>query len=522
MAVKVFAAIVIGSSETELCIYEYTGKKMMRQIDRLSTRLSLGVDAYSFGRLDPEKVEQLCEVLKDFKRTMSAYKVDGYRLCATSALREIPSADITRDYIEKQTGLHIDIITNSEHRFLDYKSMASAGEVFGEIIRSGTAVVDIGGNSMQVSFFDKDKLVTTQNLPLGRINTGEIYRPCAKNNQHFEALVRSLINNEMAGFSKLYQKEKPTRNLIVLDPDLLDVIRSFARQTDWLQVDESAKVYSLPVEQFDALYSRALEMSTDELSVRFELSADAASLVLQSLIFCKCLLESTGAQMLWVMDVSLCDGMAYDFGIERKLLRIDHNFDEDIVAAARNIAKRYKSGTTHIRHVEALSGEIFDKTRKIHGLSSRERLLLQICAILHNCGKYISLTNVSDCAYNIIMATEIIGLSHRERRIIANVVRYNNQGFQYYNELEDTGVSQQDYLIIAKLTALLRIANALDRTHEQKFEKTQVSLKNGKLVFTVDSAFDVTLEKIALEHQREFFADVFNLEPVIVQKKVTI
>ncbi len=520
MAVKVFAAIVIGSSETELCIYEYTSRKIMRQIDRISTRLSLGVDAYSFGRLDPGKVEQLCQVLKDFKRTMNMYKTDGYRLCATSALREIPSADITRDYIEKQTGLHIDIITNSEHRFLDYKSMASVGEMFGEIIRSGTAIVDIGGNSMQVSFFDKDKLVTTQNLPLGRINTGEIYRPCARNNQHFDALVRSLINHEMAGFSKLYQKEKPTKNLIVMDQDLLDAIRSLCRRGDLQQIEEKGRVYALPAEQFSLLYRQALDMSADELSERFELSADAANLVLQSLIFCACLLENTGAQMLWVPDVSLCDGMAYDFGIEKKLLRQDHNFEEDIVAAARNIAKRYKSGSSHIRHVEYLCCEMFDRTRRIHGLSPRERLLLQICAILHNCGKYISLTNVSDCAYNIIMATEIIGLSHRERRIIANVVRYNNQSFQYYNELEDTGVSRQDYLIIAKLTALLRIANALDRSHEQKFSHTQVTMKPGKLIFTVDSASDVTLEKIALAHQREFFADVFNLEPVIVQKKL--
>ena len=101
MAVKLFAAIVIGSTETEMKIFELSARRGMKEIDCISTRINLGVDAYSKGQLAVEKVKELCQVLKEFKTVMEGYKVDDYRICATSALREIRSALITKDYIEK-------------------------------------------------------------------------------------------------------------------------------------------------------------------------------------------------------------------------------------------------------------------------------------------------------------------------------------------------------------------------------------------------------------------------------------
>ena len=74
-----------------------------------------------------------------------------------------------------------------------------------------------------------------------------------------------------------------------------------------------------------------------------------------------------------------------------------------------------------------------------------------IAALLHDCGKYISMVNLGECSYSIVMATEIIGLSHKEREIVANVVKYNHQEFDYYEELgTTTTLDPQAYLTIAQ------------------------------------------------------------------------
>ena len=102
MAVKMFAAVTIGSTETELKIFEFTARRVMKEIEWVSTRLNLGGDAYSMGRISRDNIEELCKVLLDFKRIMNGYKVDAYKVCATSAFRETRNMIILRDYIEKQ------------------------------------------------------------------------------------------------------------------------------------------------------------------------------------------------------------------------------------------------------------------------------------------------------------------------------------------------------------------------------------------------------------------------------------
>ena len=524
MSAKLFAAIVIGSAETELRVYDFTSQHKMRQIDCVSSRLALGEDAYSRGVLDPAKVAKLCEILKEFKTIMEGYQVDSWRVCATSALREIRSSSITREYIEKQTGLKIRIISNSEQRFLDYKSIACESESFSEIIKSGTAIVDIGGNSMQISFFDNDKLVTTQNIRMGKISTRDHYLKAARNKKHFEGIVRELLEHELNGFAKLYQREKERqiKNLIVVDQDLQEILRSrFAQSLKAISENEKSQdVFSISADQFKELYARLMEMKTDMVAQTFDLTADSASMVIQSMIYCLVLVERTGAQNLWLMDVSVCDGLCYDYGVANKLIVQTHDFEEDIVASARTIAKRYKCNQAHIRHMEQLCSDIFTRTKKIHHMGKREKLLLQISAILHNCGKYISLTNVSDCAYNIIMATEIIGLSHAERKIVANVVKYNNATFTYdRNHPDFNDLSREQYLIVAKLTAILRISNALDRSHRQKCKDAVITLHENELVISVQTQEDLTLEKITLADREEFFEEIFNLHPVLKQKK---
>ena len=82
------------------------------------------------------------------------------------------------------------------------------------------------------------------------------------------------------------------------------------------------------------------------------------------------------------------------------------------------------------------------------------------------------------------------------------------------------GLSKEDYLRVAKLTALLRIANGLDRTHKQKFKDVKVSLTGDEMIINVDTKADITLEKGLFDNRAAFFEEVFGIRPVIRQKKM--
>lgn len=512
MAVKLFASIMIGSTETEMKLYEISARKGFHMFDCLSCRIDLGNDAYERKTISTENMERLIETLTEYRRIMEGYHVSDYRMVGTSALREIKTTLITRDYIERKSGLKLTILSNSEQRFLDYKSIASQTESFENVIKRGTAIINIGGSSLQISVFDKDKLVTTQNIRIGRITTRNRIYPYAKNNAHFENLLRELLAHEITGFEKLYQKDRQIRTLIATNKELQLLFRSLYPQREDLIITKQ--------ELIDAC-SKIVPMTPEQVAVKCAIPSEFAMFVAPSAIICLFLLEHFESDSVWVPEISISDGLAYDYAVENKAVRSPHAFDEDIIIAARNIAKRYKSNQSHIRNVENLSLTIFDRTKKVHNLGSRERLLLQISAILHNCGKFISLTDVADCAYNIVMATEIIGLSHAERQIVANVVRFNTTQFRYYDDLTRAStVSREEYLVIAKLTAILKVANTLDRSHHQRITEINVSIRNKELVLTTASDEDLTLERGTLEMYDSLFEEVFNLRPVLHQKRL--
>ena len=120
------------------------------------------------------------------------------------------------------------------------------------------------------------------------------------------------------------------------------------------------------------------------------------------------------------------------------------------------------------------------------------------------------------------MATEIIGLSHAEREMVANVVRFNSSLFMSYEELAAGSLlDREEYLIIAKLTAILRVANALDRSHKQKIKEIKVSKKGGHTMqILVDTAEDLTLEQALFREKAEFFEEVYSIRPVLKAKKL--
>ena len=168
--------------------------------------------------------------------------------------------------------------------------------------------------------------------------------------------------------------------------------------------------------------------------------------------------------------------------------------------------------------MQTLALQIFDRIKKIHGLEKRERLLLQLGVILHSCGAYINALHARECSYHILLSTEIIGISHKERLIVANMIRYNDESFPSFEEL-DGDFSREEYITIVKLNAILKIANVLDKSNRQKIKNVGVSERNGILTITADTMADITLEKGLFLHKADVFEEVFGIRPVLKQKR---
>ncbi|MDO4518972.1 MAG: HD domain-containing protein [Eubacteriales bacterium] len=509
MAVTTFAAIDIGSYEVSMKIFELSKKNGLKEINDVRYRLEVGRGVYTFGRLDRDTVDTICDILIDFQRVMKEFGVENYRVCATSAFRELINPMIVSEQIYIRTGMEIDILSNTEQHFLGYKSIAAIETGFKKMIQKGTAILDVGGGSLQVSLFDKDSLVTTQNLKIGSLRIREQLKDIQRTNSHYDTLIEDFIRNDLMAFQRLYLKDRDIKNVILLGDFLTDTLFKEERSDNIVTKEEFVNRYELVKDKTD-----------QELAEEMNIQVESASLIIPIMIVINNFMNIFNAESIWIPGVSLMDGMAYDFGEKQKFIKSKHNFENDILVASRNIAKRYSSAKNHIQGTTDLALKLFDSMKKIHGMDARARLLLQIAVILHDCGKYISMGDVAECSYRIIMATEIIGLSTEERQIIASAVRYNSAEFAYYPQMRNVpGINKDNYMLIAKLAAILRLANAMDRSHYQKVKMIKTVLKDRELQIIIDYDRDVSLEIGLLIDKVKFFEEVFGIRLGIKRKR---
>lgn len=521
MAVTIFAAIDVGSHETALRIYEVSKKYGVHEIESVHHTARLGLETYSTQHISYHTIDKLCNILNGFSAKMKEYGITDYMITATSALREADNNLIVLDQVKQRTGFLIKILSNPEQRYLCYKSIALKENSFHKLIQKGTLLVDVGGGSIQLSLFDKNVLVISQNIMIGSLRINEVLQAMKSQTDNYQNLVYEYISNDLHNFVSLYIPGYKVKNIIAVGNQLQSFVKYLSVHNfgNLQPVDAKGKKKdSINRQEYEEFYQAITSQSPEELSKELDTPVERTTLLLPIAMIFHNIFEETKAEQIWLSGINLCDGMAADFAERREKITPAHNFTDSMVSASRNIARRYKCEDDHNNNIEDISLKIFDTLKKHNNLTKRDRLVLQISAILNSCGKFINLNDVGENSYKIIMSTEIIGLSQRERMMVANIDRYPDKRFPSYAETADP-FTAEDYIKAAKLNAILKLAISMDKSHRQKFRNITVELKDNKLIITGRTLYDVTLEQGIFKKCSDFFEEVYGIQPVLKQKK---
>ncbi|MBR6366254.1 MAG: HD domain-containing protein [Lachnospiraceae bacterium] len=510
MAVKLFAAIDVGSFELELSIYEMNMKGRIACIDHVRHVIGLGNDTYRDGVISKEMLDELCATLSGFSEIMQGYHVEAYRAYATSALREAKNRVIVLDQIKVRTGLEVTVLSNAEQRYLTYNAIPLWMPSFKEVVEEPCAIVDVGYGSTQISLYEKGLLIFTQNLGLGALRmqstldefsyTGDVYQ-----------LAEELADNEMDTFRRYGSDSKNLKRILAIG----DCILLFVAK-----VMHMPKAQVIRSEDFIRTYMEVRKTSANDMATNYGIPEEYAKLILPvAMIYYRFLINSDATEI-YLPGVNLSDGMATEYANKQKLLPAAsvNDFAQESLEAARRIRNRYLGNAEHSETLSDIAALLFDNMKKQHGLGKRSRLLLQMAAILHDCGKFINISLPGECSYCIVKSTEILGLSQQEQAILANVIRFNTIALPFDEKPEDV-LTAESYRTVIKLTAILRLANALDRSHRQKIKDIRIALKDEQLQILVDSKADIALERGMLARKSDFFAQVFGITPVLKQKR---
>ncbi|HOT61714.1 MAG TPA: HD domain-containing protein [Treponemataceae bacterium] len=181
-----------------------------------------------------------------------------------------------------------------------------------------------------------------------------------------------------------------------------------------------------------------------------------------------------------------------------------------------NLGKKYHLDEDHSSYVTRIALKLFDTLEGELGLDRHARLLLETAAILHDVGSFIRASDHHIHSQYIVSHSDIFGLNKDDMNVVSNVVRYHRAELPSPAHGSYVSLPRADRTMVLKLSALLRVADALDRGHSQHIQDFDVELTKDTLFLRARGTHDVTLERLALDEKADLFEEIFGYRLIMV------
>jgi len=497
------AVVDIGSNSIRMVVGQALPDGKLDILERLWRAVRLGQDTFRTGRLRAETMRSAVSILRDYRHVLNTYGVSRIRAVATSAVREAANSDTFIDRVLMATGLEISVISVAEEGRL---TVLAAREAVGEALlgRGKALVVEVGGGSTILNLLDKGEITTSQSLPTGSVRMQEVLLTATERPGHAAELITRQVVSAITAFQSLLPLSS-VRTFITVGDDARWAATQAATSA------RATEPASLSPRALDALIETCQRHTADELARAHKLPFTDAETITPALLVCQVLLKATRAKKMIVADVSMRDGLLLDMvrGVAGKR---DDTVHKELIQSAQSIAQKFRVDASHAEQLRTLALHLFDQLANEHRLGERHRLLLEVAAILHEVGTFISSRAHHKHSYYLIANSEIIGLTQDELGVVANVARYHRRSRPKPSHPEYMMLPREHRMIVNKLAALLRVADALDISRTQQITDFQCRIDNNGLTISVETRGDLTLERRALAALGDMLQDIYGLD----------
>ena len=507
IATELIGVLDMGASAIRLVVAEIDNKRNVRVIEEASRGVLLGRDTFSGGLIRSQTVDAALEALDGFREIMDGYGVRDVRAVATSAVREARNADMFLDRIQGRTGIRFEIINEAEESRLVYMAVRHALRRHASLKSARTLLVEVGGGSTSLTLLRRGEPMRSGVYALGAVRL----RQQLDLRRHTQELQVALLKRYIANVIEEIRLEIPldrVSHVIAIGGD----VRFVAAQLTGTEPE--ADVREISRDQFLAFCDEVERMDEDSLVDRFRLPAVEAETLLPSLLIYRTLLSETSGARMTISSASLRAGVVLD-AAEPKNRVTAEDFEHQVLASAEALGHRYRFDRDHGHHVAMLATRLFDELRAEHGLGDRERLLLQVSALLHDVGVYVSLRAHHKHSQYILAASQIFGLSNEETAIVSNIARYHRRGLPQDTHVPFIALDRTDRLIVNKLGAILRLVNALDAEHAQKVRDVKLIRRGSNWILELEGDADLTLEQLAATARGDMFAETYGRQLIV-------
>lgn len=470
------AVVDIGTNSCHLLIAEAQGSSY-RVIDSLKERTRLGECLDEQRNITPEGERRLTEALMKFQELAHAAQVSEVRAYATSAMREAPNGPEVAARVREASGVYPVMISGEREGQLTYLGAAHSVE-FGP----DNLLLDLGGGSLELARGGPEQTYSVISLPLGsiRLHLSHLQKepPSSRAVKAVQQLVAEAIEPHLAAF-----QVAPDTRVFGSSGTFEAVGAAIAQRQGVVGITEtSVGGFTFEVVALGELV-RDLQKLTPAQRVKAGIDPRRADIIVAGAAILEAALNAVGAQRATVSEGALREGML----IEE--LAAQAHWESGLSARERSaaeLAERFMVSLPHARQVTALAQDLLARLiRRGEDFPEEASNLLSAAAFLHEAGQSISQSSHHKHSAYLIRHGGLRGFDPRQLELIAQIARYHRKSAPKASHPEFQTLSPADRQSVVKLSAILRVADGLDRTHTGQSQIVDLHREDGGWTLTV-------------------------------------
>ncbi len=501
-----FGIIDLGTNSVRFDVHQVGSDGRARLLHREKLMVRLGQGVFLKGRLNAEARHRTVQAFRSFARTCDDLSVKRVLAFGTSALREANDKSVLIDEIRAASGIEVKVISGAEEARLISRGILSHEER----INGRFALIDIGGGSTEISICQGRKVLHSESFPLGTARLQQVFLksspPQQKNGRdpvdELRKYIRSVLLPVLSG--QMRDKKWPKVDRVLGSSGTIKVIYRILRKSG------SNKQ---PLQKgLSKLVSEMEGMGPIELIAIPGMEAKRVDMILAGAVLFEECLSALGAKKFSFTPFALRDGVLeeeIELVASHQKSHLGLHMD-DLVAKARRCGVH----EGHLQSVRDASMRLFDRLKNVHQLKAEWRPFLEAAAILHDVGEVVNPAHHGRHSYYIAKNVDVAALDAWELEFVAQLCLWHAGGKPDLRKIPELREKSRQQAFL-KLLAILRVADALDRSHQADPCLRDVKLKRGMVELKLDPRKSSDLEVLRVEQKKELFEEMFRRKLVV-------
>jgi exopolyphosphatase/guanosine-5'-triphosphate,3'-diphosphate pyrophosphatase len=272
--------------------------------------------------------------------------------------------------------------------------------------------------------------------------------------------------------------------------------------------------FPLRKEVLDALVETLAERTPADRAKVPGIKPERADLILAGAVVVQSVMEAGGFDCLEVTEAGLREGVFFASLLDGRYPPLI----EDVRAeAVRNLAAQYHADLAHTEHVANLALSMWNE---LGSGEPAERELLWAAAMLHDIGTAVDYDDHHKHSRYLILNAGLPGFSPRETALIGQMARYHRKGTPTLGQFSALGRKGDDALL-TRCSALLRLAEQLERSRDQAVDRVEVRIDDGRVELRLEAHEDVAVARWAAQREQDVFREAFGRDLVVSEARAS-